>query len=166
MRHSKKLIGGLAVVTAGILGTGIAYAAWNSSGAGSGAAQSIDSVNSVISTDGSTADLYPGAKSSVTVKITNPNPYPVIVTSISAGSSNVLTGADSDCVAGSVTSDAVADAAGIDQVGEADAVIDGNGTGVYTLTTRMIPDPHDDCKTASFTLPLTALLESKAVASS
>ena len=159
MRHQNKLSAGLGVVTAGLLATGVAYAAWTSTGSGSGTARATTSVNSTI--DGGThlADLYPGAAKTVTVTVSNPNDYPVIVTSISAGSSDAVDG----CAADTVTSDAVADVAGIDQVGAATATIAGKGTGTFQLVTRMKASATDACKGDTFNLPLTAALQSNAV---
>lgn len=136
-RHYRKLL--LVPLAAGVaLGTGIAFAAWTSTGSGSGEAKSTTSVNSVIAPGTSAADLYPGAVMSVTVTVSNPNPYPVLVTSISAGSSDLV---NSTSAAGSVTSDARAiDASGLDKTGGGSKTVAANGSGTYTLTTRMGAD--------------------------
>ena len=147
----QKKIAGIGVLAAGTLVAGVSFAAWTSNGSGSGTAQSTTSVDSVISAGTSAADLYPGAVKSVTISISNPNDYPVKVTSISAGSSGVV---NTSCAAGSVTSDAVASPPA--------TVIAGNGSGSYTIVTRMIADPDNACKSQSFTLPLTATLVSAA----
>lgn len=162
MRHQNKLSAGLGVVTAGLLATGVAYAAWSSTGAGAGTARATTSVNSTIDGASHLADLYPGAAKTVTVTVSNPNDYPVIVTSISAGSSDAA-GASGACAAATVTSDAVDDPAGIDQVGPATATIAGRGTGTFQLVTRMKGSATDACKGATFNLPLTAALQSNAV---
>ena len=157
-RRYRKLL--LVPLAAGVaLGTGIAFAAWTSTGSGTGEAQSTTSVDSVIAPGASTPDLYPGAVSSVTVTVSNPNPYPVLVTSISAGSSNLV---NTTCTAGTVTTDARAvDASCLDKTGGGKTVA-ANGSGTYTLTTRMSGSAVDACKLQTFTLPLTATLVSDA----
>ncbi|MCW2669248.1 MAG: hypothetical protein JWO27_1145 [Frankiales bacterium] len=160
MRKSTKItavVGGTALTLAT---AGIAYAAWSSSGSGSGTAQSTTSTDSVIAAGTSAADLYPGATKSVTVTISNPNPYPVLVTSISGGSSVLV---NSTCAAGSVTSDAKAlNAAGLVQSDNSTKTIAPSGSGTYTLVTHMIADPDNACKAQSFSLALTSTLVSNA----
>ncbi|WP_372666166.1 hypothetical protein [Amycolatopsis kentuckyensis] len=128
---------------------GVAYAAWTSTGAGSGSVTSTTSINSVISSVSSDHALYPGNSTTFVVKITNPNAYPVVVNSISAGSSDENTG----CAAGTVTSPAVSNPAG---------TIAAGATANYTLTATMDRDASDACKSKTFTLPLTATLSSNA----
>lgn len=147
-------------VVAVLAGAGVAYAVWSSTGSGSATAQATTSENSVIAAGTSAADLYPGAVKSVTVTISNPNPYPVLVNSISAGSSALVNGT---CVAGTVTSDArPTDATGLLQTDGTTKQIAAAGSGTYTLTTRMIVGAVDTCKSQTFTLDLTATLSSVA----
>jgi hypothetical protein len=142
-----------------LLGAGIAYAAWSSTGAGSATAQATTSVSSVIAPGTSAADLFPGATKTVTVTVSNPNPYPVLVNSISAGSSTLV---NATCVAGTVTSDVRAtDATGLLQTGGTKSIAAG-GSGTYTLTTHMTATAVDGCQGQSFTLALTATLSSNA----
>lgn len=146
------------LLTGGALVAGTAFAAWTSSGSGSGQARSTTSVNSVISAGTNAADLYPGAVSSVQVAISNPNPYPVVVNSISAGSSALV---NATCVAGSVTSDARAnDPTGLLQSDGTTKTIAAGGSGTYVLVTRMGTTAVDACKSQTFTLSLTATLTS------
>lgn len=142
-----------------VLGAGVAYAVWSSTGSGSATAQATTSVNSVIAAGTAAADLYPGAVKSITVTISNPNPFPVVVNSISAGSSALVAGT---CIAGTVTSDSrPTDLTGLLQVNETKPVAAG-GSGIYTLTTRMTLAALDTCKLQTFTLALTATLSSVA----
>ncbi|MBL8775036.1 MAG: hypothetical protein JNK12_03855 [Acidimicrobiales bacterium] len=157
---TKKIVALVGVLLGAAIVGAVAFAAWTSSGAGFGTAQSTQDKDSAITAEASAADLYPGAEKTVTVRITNPNDYPVIVTGISAGSSDAV----KDCAADSVRSDARDNARGIDQVGDAGAVIEPNDSGVYELTTRMTNDPSNACKNQSFNLPLTASLASAATA--
>ena len=165
MRQSKKLTAGLGIVTAGLLSTGIAFAAWTSNGSGAGTAQSTTSEDSSITAGVSAADLYPGAVKSVTVTITNPNDYPVVVTSISGSSSTAIVDEEEDelCAAGAVTRAArTVDATGLLQSDGTTKTIAANGNAQYTLATSLVADPSDGCKSQSFNLPLTATLRSNA----
>jgi hypothetical protein len=145
----RKLTRSSSVVAAGIAVTmvaGVAYAAWTSSGSGSGSAKSLQTVESSIAAVTPTADLYPGGTGSMTVKITNNNPYPATVTAISAGSSDV----NGACVAGSVTSDADNAPTG--------SVLAAGAFANYTVVTHMLATATNACRNVTFTLPLTATL--------
>ena len=158
MKASKK-VAALAGVVAGAFAIGaIAFAAWTSSGIGSGSAGSTTAKTSAITAEVADANLYPGATQSVTVRVTNPNDYPVMVTGIEAGSSKAV-GA---CAADTVRSDARSDLKGIVQTDGKSATIAANDSGVYSLVTRMSNDASDACKSQTFSLPLTASLESVA----
>jgi hypothetical protein len=128
---------------------GVAYAAWSSTGSGSGSVSSTTSVNSAITSASSGSALYPGSGTDFTVTIDNPNDYPVVVTGISAGSSNLV----GSCAAGTVTSPASTSTSG---------TIAAKGTRTYTLHATMNADAADACKGQTFVLPLTATLASNA----
>jgi hypothetical protein len=157
----------IAAVVAGVAvlatAAGAAYAAWSSNASGSATAQSTTSINSVIAPGTSLPDLYPGADKTVTVTISNPNDYPVVVNSISAGTSGA-TGAGSACLAGTVTTDSrTLDATGLLQSDGSTKTIAPAGTGTYTLDTHMAPTAVDACKSQTFTMSgMTATLVSDA----
>jgi hypothetical protein len=156
-RRASVLTAGVAVSTA----VGVAFAAWTSTGSGTGEAASTHDLASTIApvTLDVADELYPGATKSTKVTISNPNPYDVVVTSIGAGQSLV---ANVDCVAGTVRTDGVTDSTGITRSDVASSVIAAGQTGEYELTLRMSDDPHNACKDQTFTLPLTADLKSAA----
>jgi hypothetical protein len=83
VRNKKKLIG-VGVITTTLLAAGVAFAAWNASGTGSGYAKAttaqVLTTSDVAAT--TTAQLFPGGTADVKIKISNPNPYPVRITSI------------------------------------------------------------------------------------
>jgi hypothetical protein len=159
MRHYKKLLV-VPLLCGAAIATGVAFAAWTSTGTGTGQARSTTSVDSVIAPGTNVADLYPGSTSSVTVTVSNPNGYPIVVNSISAGSSNLV---NATCAIGSVTSDArTIDATGLFQADLATKTIAAGGSGTYTLVTHMTAGALDSCKSQTFTLPLTATLTSNA----
>lgn len=159
----KKIAAVLAGVAVLATAAGVAYAAWSSSASGSATAQSTTSTDSVIAPGTFGADLYPGADKTVTVTISNPNDYPVLVTSISAGSS-AATGTASACLAGTVTTDArTLDATGLLQSDGSTKTIAPGGSGTYTLDTHMAPTAVDACKSQTFTMSgMTATLVSDA----
>lgn len=137
---------------------GAALAEWTSGGSGSATARSTTSVESVISPGTNAVDLYPGAASTVEVAISNPNPYPVVVNSISAGSSALV---NTTCIAGTVTTDARPnDATGLLQSDGTTKTIAAGGSGTYVLVSRMGASAVDACKSQTFSLALTAALTS------
>jgi hypothetical protein len=96
-----------AVVTAalslGLLGGGVAFAAWLTSGTGDLAGQAGAAVELVVTPAPGSADLFPGSTGALAGTVTNPNSYPVTVTEVSyqevaARSSNPAT-----CPNGTVT---------------------------------------------------------------
>jgi hypothetical protein len=149
MRNRARIITTAGIAVA-VIGAGVAWAAWSSSGSGSGHVTSTTSIDSTISPGDGSAALYPGAVASYTVTIDNPNDYPVKVDSISAGASDEVNG----CTAGSVVSEAV--------TAPGSPSIEPHGKRAYSITVRMVADPSDACKGQTFTLPLTATLSSAA----
>jgi hypothetical protein len=161
---AKKLSVVLASVAAASA-VGVAFASWTSGGLGSASATSTTSKESVIAAGTFADDLYPGALKSVTVTVSNPNDYPVVVTQISDGSSAAVNG----CAAGSVFSTGLGTATSSDPLAQdagAGTTIAANGSGVYRLETRMIGDATNACKAQTFSLDLTARVQSAAVTAS
>src|SRR5215210_7271536 len=83
LRPRKKLVvaGGL---VAGLLASGVAWAAWTADGTGNGYAKAT-SAQVLTTSDASAstvAQLYPGGSGDVKVTINNPNAYAVTVTGI------------------------------------------------------------------------------------
>ena len=149
MKRSLTVIASLALALVG----GVAFAAYLSTGSGTGETVSTSAVASTISSASGGTALYPGATGTVAVTINNPNPYPVKVLTISA-SSSAATGTGNACAAGTVTTAAVSSAPS--------TTIAPSGTATYTLSSRMINDPDNSCQGKTFTLPLTATLASAA----
>lgn len=159
-RKSSRKIAAVLVGGATFSIVGVAFAAWTSSGLGVGAAKSTDSKNSVIAAGTFAADLYPGALKSVTVTVSNPNDYPIVVTQISNGSSDAV----GTCAAGSVTATGLGtdtSTTALTQDGGGTSIA-ANGLGTYRLQTRMIGDASDGCKNQTFNLNLTARVQSAA----
>lgn len=90
----RKLFFVLAAVAALVV-TGILFAAWSTSGSGTGYAKA-GTASALALNDASaatTADLYPGANGTVKLSVTNPNPFAVRITAVTKQ------------VAGTITSD-------------------------------------------------------------
>jgi hypothetical protein len=88
--RKKRLIG--AAMTVLVLGAvGLVYAAWTTNGSGSGFAQAgtAQDLSTVDVTASTTGELYPNGDGTVTLQIHNPNPYPVTITDVTAGSGDV-----------------------------------------------------------------------------
>ena len=147
--RKRRLIG--AFVTLAVLGVAsLVYAAWTSSGTGSGyaKAQSAQALTTSDISATTAATLYPGATGNVEIKINNPNPYPVRVTSVTG------TGAatpDSAHAAGCTTTGV----AFVDKTGlTIDIAASGTTTQTLNNAVTMSNASSNGCQGATFTLPV------------
>ena len=163
MRNARRrnLIGGaIALLVLGVVG--FVYAAWTTSGSGSGyakatTAQSLSTVDVSAST---TATLYPGADGDLLLKIHNPNPYAVTVTSVSGNGTITADAGHSTC-----GSDG-AHPTGVTFTNQTGLTInvpnastdsgDGNGNKQATLSgsVHMSNSSDNSCQGATFTVPV------------
>ena len=92
IRLSRKLLFALAAVAALIV-SGSLLAAWSTSGSGNGYARAGTASALTIgdASASTTADLYPGATGAVKLKVTNPNAFPVRITSVTKQVSGTIT---------------------------------------------------------------------------
>jgi hypothetical protein len=100
----------MGVTTALVLGAlivSVAFAAWTSTGTGSGRARSLSAQNSTVTARTGAADLYPGfTDGDLYFTVDNPNPYDVTFTSATFGA---VTSSDTTaCPSSNVTVDASA----------------------------------------------------------
>ncbi len=144
-----------AVVFAGLMAAGIAFAAWTATGTGSGyakatTAQALTTVDVSATT---AATLYPGATGDVELEISNPNPYPVRVTSVTGN--GAITASDPGCNAGSV-SFTDQDPVTLD--------VPASGSASFTLSgaVTMGAAANDACQGAVFTIPVSLSGQSNA----
>ncbi len=153
IRSKKSLVG--AALGLFLIG-GVVFAAWVVTGSGTGyskakQAQALTSENvSATSTD----QLYPGAAGNATVKVNNPNPFPVTITKISS------TGAvDSDKVGCTDVGADALKATGVsftEQNLATDNVVPANGSKSFTLTNAvsMSNASVNACQGAVFSIPV------------
>jgi hypothetical protein len=98
----------MAVTTALVLGAlivSVAFAAWTTSGSGSGRAKALSNVDLTVTARTGAADLYPGFNNGdLYFTVNNPNPYDVTFTSATFGA---VTSSDTTaCPSANVTVDA------------------------------------------------------------
>ena len=157
---SRRIIVGLAAVIAVTGAAGVASAAWYSVGNGTATATATTAQPSSILPVAPVAvdHVYPGAVKTSLVTITNPNPYPVKVTSISAAQAPAVSG----CPANTVSTAGASDAAGLAQVGGSDRVVEANTSGTFSIPVSMIANADNSCQGDTFTLTVSAAIESAA----
>lgn len=163
-RKKRSLVIAVAAVVASSA-ISLVYAAWTTNGTGSGyakagTAQALSTVDASAST---TATLYPGATGDVVLTVSNPNSYPVRVTSVS------LNGANSDIAADSSHSGCTT--TGVSFVNKSGLTIDvpaktGSTNGQTTATlsggATMSNSSQDACQGAVFTIPVSLSGQSNA----
>lgn len=101
MTRTRK-VGTVSIAMLLLTGGGIAAALWSANGDGSGQAKALTAQTLTVTASTATADLYPGfSGGDVTFTITNPNPYPVSLTSMTPG---VITSSDAtNCPASNIS---------------------------------------------------------------
>ena len=132
-----------------VMAASIAFAAWTTGGSGSGyvAAGSTQNLTTLSVAASTTSLLYPTGSADVTVKINNPNSYPVRVTSVAGN--------------GAITSDkgAACDAAtGVTYANQTGLALDVPAAGSQTFTlagsVSMTNASDNSCQGAVFTIPV------------
>jgi hypothetical protein len=163
MKFAKKLGAALAVVVV-IFAAGIAYAAWTSSGTGSGSAkattaQALGTVSADVTTIAAADKLYPGqANGKAVIKITNPNPYSVRVTGVSFDTSSYVS---SDQGANCTDAPATTHPTGVSFNNQSGLTMDvpANSAGTqFTLPAGSVSMNNTSdtlCQGATFTIPVT-----------
>jgi hypothetical protein len=150
--HTRKtrLIG--AAVTVLVLGVvGLVYAAWTTNGSGSGFAKAgtAEDLTTIDATAATTGLLYPNSNGTVTLNIHNPNPYPVTITDVTAGSGDVTaSGGIGTCDTTGVTFN--------DQHGlSIDVQAEGDSNAIeLNNAAHMSNESENGCQDAVFTIPV------------
>jgi hypothetical protein len=130
--------------------TGVAFAAWTSTGSGSASATASTAATLTVVQTGSVTGLYPSGNVTAAIKVTNTNPYQITLSSLKAtGLSVDATHATAGCTpaASTVT---IADLTGLTDVLAAGANVTKN------MTVSMGAGSADACQGATFTFTATA----------
>lgn len=149
-KTTKKLTAGT-IILGVALAASVAFAAWTATGSGSGYTQATTA--SVLSTvdvsSSTTAQLYPGGTSDVKIEISNPNPYPVLVTSVVGSGAAITSDKGAAC-------DGSTGVSFTDQTGLSIAIPAG-GTAARTFSGAAAMSNASDnaCQGATFTIPVT-----------
>jgi hypothetical protein len=147
MNRKKKVAAALAVVGVTV-GGGLAWAAWTANGSGSGTARATTAQNITVNAATGAADLYPGfTGGDVFFTLTNPNPYDVTFTSMTAGA--ITSSAPAACPATNVT---VAGATGLSLNVAANST--SGPLSIANVVTMALAAPNG-CQGVSFTIALT-----------
>jgi hypothetical protein len=148
-RTSRRLVAAVALVAL-LAVAGIAVAAWTITGSGTGYAKAASGSPLTLgdATAFTSADLYPGANGSVVLRVTNSNPFPVRITTVS-GNGAITSNAGAACTA----------ATGVtftDQTGLTHDVA-ANSTATVTLagSVSMSNSSDNSCQGAVFSIPVT-----------
>lgn len=138
----------MAIVGVIVTGGGIAAALWSANGSGPGQAKALSAQSLTVTAATGAADLYPGfTGGDVFFTITNPNPYPVTFTSMTAG-----TVTSSNPAACPSTNVSVANASGLSLAAAASST---SGTQSIANVVTMAAGAPDGCQGATFTINLT-----------
>ena len=141
----------LVVAIAALVVSGVLYAAWSTSGSGNGYAKAGTSSALTLSdaSASTTADLYPGGTGAVKVKITNPNPFNVRVTTVTLHSGGTIT-SDKGAACNASTGVTFTDQTGLA------LDVAGGATQVFTLSGAVAMSNASDntCQGAIFTIPV------------
>lgn len=144
----QRVVGG--AVTLLVLGVvGLVYAAWTADGTGAGyaKAQEAQQLTTVDVSATTPATLYPGATGDVLIRISNPNPYPVQVTSITGNGTITPDSGHPGCTTTGVTF--------TDQTGLSINVPAGGETETtLSNAAQMSNASSNGCQGATFTIPV------------
>jgi hypothetical protein len=144
MRTATRRTAIVTTVVAGLAVTGVAFAAWTSTGTGTGTATAGQSKSLVVE-GANVTGLFPTGSVTVPVTVTNPNPYQVALSSLDFDSATTTA---PGCDASVVTAP---DKTGLSNVLAADT-----GKATLDFTVSMSNDASDACQGAAFTLTFNA----------
>ena len=155
MGKNAKRSAGIVAVVAGLLGAGVAFAAWTSNGTGTGTATATTATPLVISQTASASGLYPTGQVSVPFTVKNPNPYSVTLATAKA-SAFTVDAAHSGCAVSAVGNPIFGDPAGsgVDQI-LSDVLTAGSTSAAKNMVIKMDNTAVDACQGATFTFTIT-----------
>lgn len=91
-RRPRWMLPVLGATAVGLIMTGVAFAYWTSGGSGSGQATAGTAATVTFASGTVTSTLFPGGTADVATLVTNPNPYAVLISGLSAGTITSGTG--------------------------------------------------------------------------
>jgi hypothetical protein len=156
MQLTKAKLAVAGLVAGGSLVAGAAFASWTSpAGSGNGYAKAgqARAVTIGTATASTTSLLFPGSSADVKIDITNPNSYPVKISSVAAGTGSiVVSGASGTCTTTGVTFNPASDSNGLDS----GLLIGANETATLTLANGASMDNRSEsgCQNATFAIPV------------
>ena len=155
--NRKRLVRWSASAAVGLLIAGsVAYAAWTVNGSGTGSASATSAVGLTLTAGSPSGLLYPGGSADVDSSVSNSNPFPVHVSSVSLDTSQGTNGFDVDaghsgCNLSSLSfTTATNGGAGWDIPASSSVGVDAAGA------IAMSSAANDSCQGATFTVHLTA----------
>jgi hypothetical protein len=159
----RKMTKRIAVVATAVLltaGAGVAYAAWSVSGTGTAATKASSA--SALTTLDTSADvegqLYPGGNGDLVLKISNPNKFPVKVTTVTLKDADITS--DKAGCSGAATGLTVTLPSTVDIAIGAEASASHTFVGAVSMSNASV----DNCQGATFAVPLNLYGESNAAA--
>lgn len=155
--NRKRLVRWSASAAVGLLIAGsVAYAAWTVNGSGTGTASATSAVDLTLTVGAPSGALYPGGSADVDSSVSNSNPFPVHVSSVTLDTSQGTNGFDVDaghsgCNLSSLSfTTATNGGAGWDI--PASSSVDVDAAGAIAMSSAA----NDSCQGATFTVHLTA----------
>lgn len=150
IRLSRKLFF-VVVAIAALVVSGVLYAAWSTTGSGNGYAKAGTASALTIgdASASTTADLYPGGTGSVKLKVTNPNPFAVRITTVTKQTGGTIT-SDKGAACNASTGVTFTDQTGLT------LDVAANATSTFTLSgaVSMTNASDNTCQGAIFTIPV------------
>jgi hypothetical protein len=150
IRLSRKLFF-VVVAIAALVVSGVLYAAWSTTGSGNGYAKAGTASALTIgdASASTTADLYPGGTGSVKLKVTNPNPFGVRITTVTKQTGGTIT-SDKGAACNASTGVTFTDQTGLA------LDVAANATSTFTLSgaVSMTNASDNTCQGAIFTIPV------------
>jgi hypothetical protein len=144
MRTATRRTAIVTTIVAGLAVTGVAFAAWTSTGTGTATA-SAGNAKSLVVEGADVNGLFPTGSVTVPVTVTNPNDYKIALSSLEfTGASTTQAGCDASVVTAPSKS------------GLTDVLGANGGSATLDFTVSMSNAAADACQGASFTLGFTA----------
>jgi hypothetical protein len=148
----------LGVAVAALATAGLVSAAWLAGGTGSGYAKagSSQALTTVDASASTTATLYPGVSGDVTLKLSNPNPFPVRVTAVALNGAQTAITADAGHASCTPTGVTFTNQTGLTlDVPAKVGATNGSVTSTLTGAAARSNASADGCQGATFTIPVT-----------